>query len=328
MSAITIRGTSIVSGFKTAQSARYREWVVGDTASTTTAAEYIEVWSISRDNVFAIRPAAGASATTPYTACKFREFQSTPDGFDATVQLIYRSAEAAQSDAGGGGDGLAVGSTLKQLDVGVVAQPLPLHPYFSVTAPTITSMELYLVNELLTNANSVTDNGTTLTFTRNTPNETTATTSTALTGKARELAIYRLHGVESYYIPAPIFRLTRGFTNADFTSFGAVGRRDYPAIACREPQPTGSRAPTAPMMPAPSKAPPKNGRTTRTVGTRCSTVSIHNFSCQVTATKSVVASGSAPRSSTNLSMMRAAVRSCPRTPARSSEHLVVSISAQ
>ena len=208
----------------------YRELVVGDTSSTTTGGEFVVTYRITAASALSVIPAPATTAPSPHGDLKYRESRVNyqDDGLSAIVDVIYRSDNLASTDKGAGANGgLAVGTVQKSLDVGVATQPIELHPYFATatSGAALTAAELFVVRTLLPSANSITDNGTTMVY--SIVLNGTSTTG-ALTGKARQLADYKLHGVDSYYIPSPIFRLTEGHTSVTFGTFGEIARRDYP----------------------------------------------------------------------------------------------------
>lgn len=233
MSATTIVGNTFSTAVTAAGGQVYRQWIIGDTGSATTGGELVITKHANVSTVFTMIPAPTSTAPSPWPASLiFREARIKHDecGQVAALELIYRDRNTANVDNNAV---LTTDSVLKQLDVGVITQPIQLHPYFSSPPNGLTSTDHWLVNELLTNAVTMQISGTSITFQRIVMDSNGVTTATTayLTGKAGELAIYRLHGVESYYIPAPVFRLTKGHTNADFTDFGAIGMRQHPGYS-------------------------------------------------------------------------------------------------
>ena len=138
------------------------------------------------------------SADADHTTCYCKEIRITPgQSEECEVEVIFRTEDVTSAMT------LNAGEKQEEMDVGVIASPIELNPYFAdLTDDDLEAVRLRLADPINNDKPS--------------------------SDLANELLTYRLQGVDSYYIPTPIFRKTQAKTDSDF-GFGNIGMRDKPS---------------------------------------------------------------------------------------------------
>ena len=169
-----------------------------DPANPLTATECIRTYVIRRDLAVGALPAMD-STDVEFNDCLLKQIViEAGDTVACTVKCYFRTPEFQSYVID-----IRPGDTMLELDIGVIQAPVEMAAYFS----TLTQSDLENVNLKLGNPSS---GGT-------------------LSGRALELYIMKLKGVEVFDIACPIFRKTSAWSSVGF-NFGNVNKREYPGF--------------------------------------------------------------------------------------------------
>jgi len=187
-------------------------------------------FAVQRQQAEGLIPAIGVADDPPYETTFLRDIliEPQPDGYQSNVKLIYRSPEIVSPRTGG----IAIGTQVFELDVGVQQVPLELHPFFASLTPK-ELRQADLVEQLFLDFE---DDTSTITvffgielhqYPRG-ATESGGYRQLTFNGLIADFIRYKTLGVDSYLVPTVIFRRREGFTTVTLSNFGQTGKREYP----------------------------------------------------------------------------------------------------